>query len=780
MKKNYLTSALFGVLISVVVGVMLPVSITHALPGGVAIRRGYFHNLKIDNDNIDPVLLPCNGDPFDASMDNNKAAFIDRIMSYYSGDCISAKNKLGVEFVMLTMMDTRGSLDIDAWKAYINGSNLGIKWVYGAGFNYNSGYYGPGTDGPDEYFVYGSGNHDALVFYDVNSGIPIYQLKSNCGNPVGSTVEPIVTQWEVVPSVSVNRGTANVNDNIIWTYNVAVANHTIDTSVAYGWRNTGGSNTSSGQQGALDSGTGVGPGATFTKTYTVQASDAGKSLCGATYSNPGWSDNRVYRESAGACVSIAAPVVIPNPCRPIVIPVPAAKTYTVSEYKPADGNTYPAIVTTVPIQIYYEDQVLPAPYNISYTTATNVTDPWLTRQATAADSGGIARVIKFVETTSHKSSYSGGNEKLCWIQTSPGSAGPPVVSPTYGWGSCSPKQYYPVTTNSTSAATIRYDTLICYDYSLTAEKSEPSNKIVEAGSAINLTQVLSSKSYTSNNAMWTPFVNLDGLYSDLHTNTKQNTSWRITQLVTQPGGVRVSTIANGDSSDPCAYYNSHTTASCSTLSSGVATFSSQGDFYNWGGSNPTSIDTVIGDYQPGTTICYAFSIYASESEPHNGGYVVGTAGGPPAIPSSLYDQNGGHWNNSRITYDQNCLLVVKKPKTQIWGGDLWVNGTNSSISASNSARVIGGNSYRFGSWVEYGVLSSGTVSGIASGSAFASGLMPSGSGPCLYNTLTFTNASCSDLGHYKSSNSLPSVESLTANFPGGKTINTSSVIVNNL
>jgi hypothetical protein len=114
-------------------------------------------------------------------------------------------------------------------------------------------------------------------------------------------------------------------------------------------------------------------------------------------------------------------------------------------------------------------------------------------------------------------------------------------------------------------------------------------------------------------------------------------------------------------------------------------------------------------------------------------------------------------------------MIVKKPKVQIWGGDLSVGKTfvgqsasgTSDIITSRSTRTLGGPAQTYGSWVEYGVRANGQVSGVGAGSSYSGGLV--GATVCGANLLTFSNtngASCSAsqrLGYYSNAKSIPSV-----------------------
>jgi hypothetical protein len=158
---------------------------------------------------------------------------------------------------------------------------------------------------------------------------------------------------------------------------------------------------------------------------------------------------------------------------------------------------------------------------------------------------------------------------------------------------------------------------------------------------------------------------------------------------------------------------------------------------------------TTGDYEVGTKICYAFSV-----QPHS--------------------SSDNQWAHSAPT----CLIIGKKPKVQIWAGDLWSRGL---VQTSTS---IKGN-ITFGSWVEYSIFANGLIKGTASGSAFAgAGLASADVSGCNYSTLSFTNAGSSTcgsagstIGNYITSRSIPDV---VASFPGAGTAISGTVVPNDL
>lgn len=92
------------------------------------------------------------------------------------------------------------------------------------------------------------------------------------------------------------------------------------------------------------------------------------------------------------------------------------------------------------------------------------------------------------------------------------------------------------------------------------------------------------------------------------------------------------------------------------------------------------------------------------------------------------------------------LAPLLRPKVQVLGGDLRVGGGGPGTGkVSTSVTVVGGRAY--GSWAEYGIVATGEVTGMGSGSGYAGGL-PTGTilNPCSVSLLTFTNATSASAG----------------------------------
>lgn len=208
-----------------------------------------------------------------------------------------------------------------------------------------------------------------------------------------------------------------------------------------------------------------------------------------------------------------------------------------------------------------------------------------------------------------------------------------------------------------------------------------------------------------------------------------NTRWEVNRFILNPG---VAIPGGGNSSsNPVSYFGNG--ASLVTGASGNANFAR--------GVTPLTVpNQQAGDYAPGTRICFALSV------------------NPQATGNTV-------WRHSTPF----CVIVGKKPKVQVWGGDLWV-GPNFASAVSNSnvrTSTTVKNGYTFGSWTEYGILAAGTIRGTASGSAYAgNGLI--NSSVCQISIISFTNArasGCSDsgtIGNYGVTKYLPNV---AASFP---------------
>lgn len=186
------------------------------------------------------------------------------------------------------------------------------------------------------------------------------------------------------------------------------------------------------------------------------------------------------------------------------------------------------------------------------------------------------------------------------------------------------------------------------------------------------------------------------------------TQWEMTQINVNPGkkaphedeGPTISGTApcQAHGGAPSGNYFDSADAECKNIAKGTRTF-------NIGNITMAALSGInVGDLPVGTRVCFALSVQ----------------------PRSSKDNSWGH--SKPI-----CTVIGKKPKVQIWGGDLAVRG---KIETSLSTKVIAGTSRTFGSWVEYGAFAVGTVNRFASGSGLAN---QTDNAQVAWSKLTFAN-----------------------------------------
>lgn len=121
--------------------------------------------------------------------------------------------------------------------------------------------------------------------------------------------------------------------------------------------------------------------------------------------------------------------------------------------------------------------------------------------------------------------------------------------------------------------------------------------------------------------------------------------------------------------------------------------------------------------------------------------------------------DNGSWRHSA----PDCVVISKKPKVQVLGGDLIV-GRASALNPATTSRVdtsiTGIGSTYYGSWVEYSIVPSGAVFNMGSGSSYVGGA-PSND-LCSNSYLTFSNATtgtcnASQIGNYTHNSTAPNV-----------------------
>lgn len=201
-----------------------------------------------------------------------------------------------------------------------------------------------------------------------------------------------------------------------------------------------------------------------------------------------------------------------------------------------------------------------------------------------------------------------------------------------------------------------------------------------------------------------------------HTKSNQ-TDWQIT-YITVPSGVNIPTGTGSNNSNlaPCQYYGTANGKTCVAAtfvpySGGLHSNNGTTDF-GVGTHQFTQRRAITEGVDPGTRVCYALSINS---------YTNADTSSP--------------WRHSNLA----CAVVAKRPVAQVLGGDLIV-GRASPVSASllvrTNVKTVGGTQY--GSWAEYGIISSGRVQGMASAAGYAGGVDSSKSF-CNASFLTFAN-----------------------------------------
>lgn len=262
------------------------------------------------------------------------------------------------------------------------------------------------------------------------------------------------------------------------------------------------------------------------------------------------------------------------------------------------------------------------------------------------------------------------------------------------------------------------------------------------------------------------------------TRTVKNVRWQITQMVFAPGVAIPQKNGNVSSSDPCLYVTGEVNGSCKSLQSGT-----EADGLSATGTDSSrsiSATDEAAAYSVGTRVCYLMSV-DNYTARYNG------------ASANNWQEYDSRWLHS----DMSCVTVAKKPKVQILGGDLLVGRRIAGVPAAPVAsNVATSTSYTnadklFGSWGEYGIAATGTVTRMASGSGNATGYAaPSAFNLCDVSLLTFTNQRAASgslgpmcdstkIGQYAFGSAMPNIASRfsTVGAPAlSGTVNISSVI----
>lgn len=177
------------------------------------------------------------------------------------------------------------------------------------------------------------------------------------------------------------------------------------------------------------------------------------------------------------------------------------------------------------------------------------------------------------------------------------------------------------------------------------------------------------------------------------------TQWQLSKFIVGPGG-GIPATADINGGKPCDYYKN----GCANIGSGNQTFA-PGDSVVGALASYT-----VDDAPSGSRICFALSVT---------GY------------DAAHQPGSGWWRNGVPT----CIMIGKKPKLQVWGGDV---ATRAGINVSLTQKTTG----VYGSWVEYGAFSVGTNGRFASGAGLSPVPTPQTSAVQNdWSKLTFANVS---------------------------------------
>jgi hypothetical protein len=236
----------------------------------------------------------------------------------------------------------------------------------------------------------------------------------------------------------------------------------------------------------------------------------------------------------------------------------------------------------------------------------------------------------------------------------------------------------------------------------------------------------------------------------------QPTKWEITQINVNPGkqaphennaGANALAPCQGGGGSAAGNYFQDGNSTCKNVKKGSGVFNLGAPAQNL---KPTANAIDIGDLPVGTRVCFALSV-----QPHS--------------------NTDARWMHSKPI----CTTVGKKPKVQVWGGDLAVRG---KIETSTSVKNVGGTKV-FGSWVEYGAFSIGMNTRFAS----ASGLNgQTNNAQSAWSKLTFANiddTGTASYGNYATATNFrpaPGIAGYFAALPGKQAVGAGSVDLSNL
>ena len=208
----------------------------------------------------------------------------------------------------------------------------------------------------------------------------------------------------------------------------------------------------------------------------------------------------------------------------------------------------------------------------------------------------------------------------------------------------------------------------------------------------------------------------------------QPADWQVAKFIINPG-VAVPT-GNVSALAPCAYVKSQAaSAVCTEKFNGD---SASGAVFALGVSTLTSTNDTLTDLAVGSRVCYILSVQPNAND----------------NPNYRHSQPA-------------CVVISKAPLMQILGGDLRVGAaftSNSMVASIIKTSVTIKTDKSYGSWGEYGLYASATITGTGSGSSYSGGIACISS--CATNGLSFANTP--SVGGFVPTTKIPNV---AASFP---------------
>jgi|GEM_PF-6143559 len=312
------------------------------------------------------------------------------------------------------------------------------------------------------------------------------------------------------------------------------------------------------------------------------------------------------------------------------------------------------------------------------------------------------------------------------------------------------------------------------------ETSFGSGQIMEGGNAVNY---VTGKAKANGDTTYRllkegsrPVGNMSGKYDTLDSPQNYFSNWQISKVIYGPNDDSYNnfgSVNQNNGQNPCSYYGGK---SCQSFSSGSGSTLSSGSTFT------KTVDNVsIDDLQSGSKVCYGMSVYNSGSKydsryygrqinqtwiPTYTTYPIYSTDkkGNPIVTGSYTVQTGvmetgwdvlspsstlpnGQWAHSNLS----CVVIGKKPKIQVQGGDLSTGRSTTSTSVNVDTLTSEKNNTLYGSWAEYAMYIAGKVDGMASGNYLRNGEAISGLSNnqknmivnnisiCQYSPLTFSN-----------------------------------------